>query len=213
MNLDKYKTGRQKPSQARGKERVRAILAAALKEFKSNGLEGVTTNEIAKSAGVPIGSLYRYYPNKDAIINALVDLYANEVAEIFDDISRRPDMNELSWETVIQLILNSWNDYSRLNGPFDFLNIVRATPRLNQQNGYAWKKIYDSFCKVIKSRCPDVTAVEQRICIELTIAAARLGLSPGFSLRDQKLLGQDAVSVVANYMQHSCERHSKTKSV
>jgi AcrR family transcriptional regulator len=52
---------------------VRAILDAAARVFATRGYAAGTTNHIALRAGVSIGSLYEYFPNKDALLVALMD--------------------------------------------------------------------------------------------------------------------------------------------
>lgn len=61
------------------------ILAAAREVFEARGYEGGTTNHIAEAATMSVGSLYQYFPNKDAI---LVDLMAEHIAEGNARISR-----------------------------------------------------------------------------------------------------------------------------
>lgn len=62
---------RRRPQQARGQQRVEAILAAAEVELAEVGYEAATTNQIAVRAGIPIGSLYQFFPNKQAIMQEL----------------------------------------------------------------------------------------------------------------------------------------------
>jgi len=52
---------------------VEAILVAAAQVFRRNGYATATTDRIAERAGVSIGSLYQYFPNKDAILVALAE--------------------------------------------------------------------------------------------------------------------------------------------
>ncbi len=63
---------RKLPKQARSGATVEAILEAAAQVFERQGYAAGTTNRIAERAGVSIGSLYQYFPNKDAILVALV---------------------------------------------------------------------------------------------------------------------------------------------
>jgi AcrR family transcriptional regulator len=65
-------TPRKLPKQARSEATVEAILEAAAQVFEHRGYAAGTTNRIAARAGVSIGSLYQYFPNKDAILVALV---------------------------------------------------------------------------------------------------------------------------------------------
>ena len=64
---------RKTPSQARSKATVEAILVAAAQVFRRQGYAGATTDRIAERAGVSVGSLYQYFPNKDAILVALAE--------------------------------------------------------------------------------------------------------------------------------------------
>lgn len=65
--------GRRRPSQRRSQVTVTAILDAAARVFEERGFEAGTTNYVAERAGVSIGSLYEYFPNKDAMVVALVE--------------------------------------------------------------------------------------------------------------------------------------------
>ena len=63
---------RKRPTQARSEYTYDVILQASLELLARGGLEGFTTNAVAKRAGVSVGSLYQYFPNKDAILATLV---------------------------------------------------------------------------------------------------------------------------------------------
>ncbi len=63
---------RKAPRQARSRATVEAILEAATRILEEQGLAGLSTNQIAERAGVSIGSLYQYYPARDAILAELV---------------------------------------------------------------------------------------------------------------------------------------------
>jgi AcrR family transcriptional regulator len=72
---------RKRPRQERARLTVDAILEAAAHVFESEGYAAGTTNRIAARAGVSIGSLYQYFPNKDAILVALVERHVEEGVE------------------------------------------------------------------------------------------------------------------------------------
>lgn len=59
------------PQRRRGKERVAALLAAAVEVFAEKGFEAATMTEIAAKAGASIGSLYQFFPTKDVLAAAL----------------------------------------------------------------------------------------------------------------------------------------------
>jgi AcrR family transcriptional regulator len=64
---------RRKPTQERAVATVEAILEATARILVEDGYAQASTNRIAKRAGVSIGSLYHYFPDKDTIIDALVE--------------------------------------------------------------------------------------------------------------------------------------------
>jgi AcrR family transcriptional regulator len=64
-------TPRKPPRQDRSRETVRAILEAAARIFEEEGVGRATTDRIAARAGVSIGSLYQYFPDKEAILTTL----------------------------------------------------------------------------------------------------------------------------------------------
>jgi len=67
---------RRQPRQARSQERVNRILDVAKDLFARQGYAATTTNAIAIQAQVPIGSLYQFFPDKTAILQALALRYA-----------------------------------------------------------------------------------------------------------------------------------------
>jgi AcrR family transcriptional regulator len=63
---------------------VAAILQAAAELFGRLGYARTTTNKVAARAGVSIGSLYQYFPNKDALLRALHDRHRREVRAVVE---------------------------------------------------------------------------------------------------------------------------------
>ena len=64
---------RKRPRQRRSTETVARMLDAAARIYDERGYRATTTNNVAEEAGVSIGSLYQYFPNKDALLVALAD--------------------------------------------------------------------------------------------------------------------------------------------
>ncbi|MBB3381917.1 MULTISPECIES: TetR/AcrR family transcriptional regulator [unclassified Rhizobium] len=63
---------RKAPRQARSLATVEAIVEAAARILEERGHEAFSTNAVAEKAGVSVGSLYQYFPRKDALIGALI---------------------------------------------------------------------------------------------------------------------------------------------
>jgi AcrR family transcriptional regulator len=73
---------RRSPRQERGRQRVAQILDAAEAVFELQGYEAATTNQIAAHAAVPIGSLYQFFPNKEALLHAVAERYRAEASAV-----------------------------------------------------------------------------------------------------------------------------------
>ncbi|MGA7078571.1 MAG: TetR/AcrR family transcriptional regulator [Terriglobales bacterium] len=74
--------GRRKPKQRRARQTVEAILDAVIRILKREGLGAITTNHIAEVAGVSIGSVYQYFPDKRAIFVALHRRHVEEIDRV-----------------------------------------------------------------------------------------------------------------------------------
>jgi AcrR family transcriptional regulator len=79
---------RKVPGQARSREMVAVILEASARILESEGLPGFNTNSVAAKAGVSIGSLYQYFPNKDAILLALIERFEDAAQEAINEALR-----------------------------------------------------------------------------------------------------------------------------
>jgi len=82
-------TPRKRPRQARSRDTVEAILAATARVLVKVGFDGLTTNGVAEAAGVSIGSLYQYFPNKEALVAALIEHHVEAMnAAVLSELTR-----------------------------------------------------------------------------------------------------------------------------
>lgn len=85
---------RKRPTQARAQVTVDAILRAAAHILRTQGWDACNTNAVAKRAGVSIGSLYQYFPSKEALLAAIAEAHAEEglrvLMEAVTAASQRP---------------------------------------------------------------------------------------------------------------------------
>jgi AcrR family transcriptional regulator len=82
MSTTTYLPARE-PKRERGKQRVAALLDAGAALFAEKGYDGATMTEIAERAGAAIGSLYQFFPSKEALAEALFDRFAERWAASF----------------------------------------------------------------------------------------------------------------------------------
>jgi AcrR family transcriptional regulator len=83
---------RRSPCQARGEKRVAELLEAAVVEFSRAGYEAATMSAIAARAGAPIGSLYQFFPNKEAVARAVRTRHIEDIEDRWGCLTegRRP---------------------------------------------------------------------------------------------------------------------------
>jgi AcrR family transcriptional regulator len=82
---------------------VEAMLDAAVKLLKRSGASSITTNRIAEMAGVSIGSVYQYFPNKHAVFVALHERHIGLVAEVIR--RRMTECTDSSLEHLVESLL------------------------------------------------------------------------------------------------------------
>jgi len=73
------------PQQERGQRRVAQILDAAAEVFLEHGVGGATMQLIAERAGASVGSLYHFFPSKDAVLESLGARYADRVRRLNEE--------------------------------------------------------------------------------------------------------------------------------
>src|SRR5471032_1406845 len=79
----------QAPKRLRGRIRVAAIMDSAVQLFAEKGYDTATMTEIAAHSGTAIGSLYRFFPNKEALADALLLRYAQHVLGGFEELAEQ----------------------------------------------------------------------------------------------------------------------------
>ncbi len=96
------------PQRSHGKLRVAALLEAGAAVISEKGFQAATMAEIAAKAGAPIGSLYRFFPNKEILADALVQRFFDSVNESFDDLNGRVKTMAISAlaETLLGIMLD-----------------------------------------------------------------------------------------------------------
>ena len=89
MHRQTKTTPRKRPRQARSKDTCDTILAATARVLIKRGFDGLTTNGVAEAAGVSIGSLYQYFPNKEALVASLIEFHVEAMnASILSELTR-----------------------------------------------------------------------------------------------------------------------------
>jgi AcrR family transcriptional regulator len=96
---------RKHPKQERSQVTVEAILTATAHILAESGAEKFTTNRVAELAGVSIGSLYQYFPNKKALLFALAQQQAEQMLQLAQH--HLTEVEHLTIPEVIQQIVRA----------------------------------------------------------------------------------------------------------
>lgn len=108
---------RRVPTQARSKERVERILDAAARVFAEAGYEAATTEAIAAHAATSIGSVYQFFPNKEALWDAIANRYRERTRALFDRLmsTRGPSS---TWGDLLDEIIDAFAAFERTDLDF-----------------------------------------------------------------------------------------------
>jgi AcrR family transcriptional regulator len=158
------------PTQARSRERLRRVLDAADGLLADQGAGSFTTARVAIAAGIPVGSVYRYFPDKEAIAEALAVRYWTHFAElvaaatesVLDDAEADPTARVL--ETLADGFRTSPGFRSLWYGGL-------RTQRIRDATRPARTAIADSVQRILASRWPDAAQAECAIAAQMVVIA------------------------------------------
>ena len=129
------------PAQNRSRDTVAVILTAAAQVFSERGYAGATTNHIARRAGVSIGSLYQYFPNKDALLCRLLEGHIQDgyelIVRVIPEVEKIGRINR----TVIELLVNTMLDLHRRDPALHRL-LFEEVPATSFWSGYKKNEDY-----------------------------------------------------------------------
>jgi AcrR family transcriptional regulator len=102
---------RREPQQARSRERLQRVLDAADALLAREGAEALTTTRVAEEAGVSVGSLYQYLPDKGAIVEALANRYLAEFEGVMAAVVERASRE--AWDDPVGVLIDTFADHYR----------------------------------------------------------------------------------------------------
>lgn len=97
---------RRVPRQARSREKLAKVLSAADRLLADEGAEALTTTRVAEAAGVSVGALYQFLPDRDAIIAALADRYLGRLEELMDSFVEQAQTTR--WDDPVEVLVEAF---------------------------------------------------------------------------------------------------------
>ncbi len=138
MTTEKPLMPRKLPSQERAKKTVDTILEAAARIFTALGYSACTTNKIAERAGISIGSLYQYFPNKDAIIVSLTDQMFRDGLDIMKSMVEDVDNKHITHRQMPRRFIEGMVEM-HMKSPKLHKLLVDHAPDLQSVSKKAWE--------------------------------------------------------------------------
>jgi len=145
--------GRHEPVQDRSKETVDRILAMTATLLDEVGIEGFNTNLLAERTGVLIRTVYRYFPNKYAVIVALTKRLAIQWDAMMSDYYCKLADPLSDWREVIRNSNRQWLQRARsVPGALSVLQAMNATPELQQLHFQIFEDMSRKLASVLAAR-------------------------------------------------------------
>jgi AcrR family transcriptional regulator len=193
-------TARKRPRQERSRATVEVILDATAQVLIRAGFDGLTTNTVAEVAGVSIGSVYQYFPNKMALVSALIERHLDSVhAAVFSELARVRDLPlAAAVRAMIELMLRA-----RAVNPEIHRVLIEQVPRTGRMARVRDldKVMHGAVTQFLATRRSELVVEDLDMATFLTVAtieaiATRAVLFAPSRLADPNLIDQTAVLVV-----------------
>ncbi|MBD2258211.1 TetR/AcrR family transcriptional regulator [Pseudanabaena sp. FACHB-2040] len=194
------------PKQARSRERFDRILDAGAELFAARGYESVTTDDIAAQADTSVGGLYRFFPDKLAVFQALVSRYLDQLRQLFDALHSE-EAFQLTLEEYVGQVVDGFDQFVSANPAFRAVFVqsrLVSTETLAMDTAFN-QEIAQQLSAFLGARHPWLEA-EQRdllaaVCVEVASALEILSLTRDRTFQ-QQVLGETKKLLIAYLKQY-----------
>jgi AcrR family transcriptional regulator len=171
------KTLRRTPKQARSRQRFDHVLETAAQMFAQHGYEPVTTNAIAEQAGISIGSLYQFFPNKEAILEAIAARYQDEMLSTvvvpWGDDGQLPPIS-----VVFERVIQGFMQFAATHSAFQTIFVkTSSTPPVAEITGRIHREMVTQVEALITAYFPQADPGWRRLEASIGIGIVK-GLMP-----------------------------------
>jgi AcrR family transcriptional regulator len=193
---------RKTPVQARSTVTVEAIAEATIQVLLSRGADRLTTTRVAERAGVSVGTLYQYYPNKQSLLFAALESHMGKVAAAVEAVCRRARGKFVA--EMLKSVVEAFVD-----AKMERTDISTALYRIaaNVDGPALLKRTEERLLKALEAlliTAPDATLQPDRFTIRMMFSAmagtTRMVLEAGASPALVRKLRIDLVLLCQSYM-------------
>ena len=179
MSSDTETTVARVPKRARGKQRVAALLEAAAAVFAEKGYEAATMTEIAARARAPIGSLYQFFPAKEALADLLVQNYVALLAGDLQELEAK--VAEIDNQTLVERLFGLLRSHPQERAAAQSLAEARMDERTRRTTFRHMLRKH--IAAILRARAPSLPAETARdmavVLLQMMKAASALSDEDG----------------------------------
>ena len=172
-----------KPRQERAKRTYESILEAAAELLVEVGVERISTNIIAERAGITVPALYRYFPNKYAVLNALGAVLMDRQNEIFQQWFANhlgsSDPQELM-DNIEELMRMTYDVTREQTGGLEIIQSLRAVGPLQELRLTSHRLVAEQFANILSDLLGRPVNEDMRL-------QARVSVDTGYAMVEMAL--------------------------
>jgi AcrR family transcriptional regulator len=182
------------PKRERGRQRVAELLEAANRVFADKGFDAATMTEIAARAGAPIGSLYQFFPSKEALADALLRKYVSLLEADLDEIEAHASV--LDTQSLVDRLFAVLRSHPAERAAA----LPLAEARMDEPTRRATfrQMARARIASILRARAPRLSAAKARdmavVVLQLMKAASAVGDETGLAGRAPALLDLEAMA-------------------
>ncbi|MCG2841016.1 TetR/AcrR family transcriptional regulator [Sandaracinobacter sp. RS1-74] len=148
---------RRTPTQPRAQATRRSILDATMSLMERNEPEAITTGMVADAAGVPVGSVYRYFRDRGDIFRALCQELMDRVDEPLEALLRRDEPVEALIEETLELLVATSSE-----ADLRLVRVLKTSPELAEIEMKSNQRVGEILAGALGARNPALKPVERR---------------------------------------------------
>ena len=160
---------RKTPIQARSTVTVEAISQATIQVLLSHGAERLTTTRVAERAGVSVGTLYQYYPNKQSLLFTLLEHHMNHVAarvEAACESACHKPIAEMVKE-MVEAFVDAKMERADISVALYRVSADVGGPMLMKRSSQRYRKAVEAMLQTV----PDAKSPPDKFAIDIMLAA------------------------------------------
>jgi AcrR family transcriptional regulator len=160
---------RKTPVQARAAVTVEAIFEATIQILLSHGADRLTTTRVAERAGVSVGTLYQYYPNKQSLLFAVLENHLDKVASVVEaacDQACRKPLSDMVRE-VVEAFVDIKMERADISVALYQVSADVGGPELLKGTSKRLRKAIEAMLQT----APDTNSPPDKFAIDLMLAA------------------------------------------